>query len=157
MSKKLFGKKSLKSRDTPIFKNKFSGKILTNSDNPFIIKSSKHYIMKSYKKLFREEGFTFNGKLYGDKSFTMNYYNLVKDILDGVHGKTPPPTTLSKMFMSTVSLDYNSLPSSVKERKLYKELGDIYVLTNKDIKGFSSSISRISKYMDVSVIYHSYL
>jgi hypothetical protein len=113
--------------------------------------------MKSYKNLFREEGFTFNGKLYGDKSFTMNYYNLVKDILDGVHGKTPPPTTLSKMFMSTVSLDYNSLPSSVKERKLYKELGDIYVLTNKDIKGFSSSISRISKYMDVNVVFHSYM
>lgn len=113
--------------------------------------------MKSYKNLFTENGFTFNGKHYGDKSFTMNYYNLVKDILDGVHGKTPNPSTLSKMFMSTVSLDYNSLPSSVKERKLYKELGDIYVLTNKDIKGFSSSISRIGKYMGVSVVFHSYM
>ena len=108
--------------------------------------------MKSYKNLFREEGFTFNGKLYGDKSFTMNYYNLVKDVLDGVHGKTPSPSTLTKMFMSTVSLDYNSLPSSVKERKLYKELGDIYVLTNKDIKGLNSVIKRISKYMDKKVV-----
>lgn len=112
--------------------------------------------MKSYKKLFTENGFTFNGKHYGDKSFTMNYYMLVKDILDGVHGKTPNPSTLSKMFMSTVSLDYNSLPYSVKERKLYKELGDIYVLTNKDIKGFEQSISRIGKYMDLKVIFHKY-
>ena len=128
---------------------------LTNSYNPFIIKTYKHYIMKSYKKLFTENGFTFNGKQYGDRSFTMNYYKLVKDILDGVHGKTPTPTTLSKMFMSTVYLDYNSLPSSVKERRLYKELGDIYVLTNKDIKGFSSSITRIGKYMGISVVFHS--
>jgi hypothetical protein len=30
MSKKLFGKKSLKSRDTPYTENKFSGKILEN-------------------------------------------------------------------------------------------------------------------------------
>lgn len=112
--------------------------------------------MKSYKKLFTENGFTFNGKNYGDKSFTMNYYNLVKDILDGVHGKTHSPTTLSKMFMSTVSLDYNSLPHSVKERKLYKELGDIYVLTNKDIKGFEQAITRIGKFMNVSVVFHSY-
>jgi len=128
---------------------------LTKSYNPRIIKTYKHYIMKSYKKLFTENGFTFNGKQYGDRSFTMNYYKLVKDILDGAHGKTPTPTTLSKMFMSTVYLDYNSLPSSVKERRLYKELGDIYVLTNKDIKGFSSSITRISKHMGVNVVFHS--
>jgi hypothetical protein len=113
--------------------------------------------MKSYKKLFTESGFTFNGKHYGDKSFTMNYYMLVKDILDGVHGSTPNPTTLSKMFMSTVSLDYNSLPHSVKERKLYKELGDIYVLTNKDIKGFEQAITRIGNYMDMKVMFHRYI
>lgn len=113
--------------------------------------------MKSYKKLFTENGFTFNGKEYGNKSFTMNYYNLVKDILDGVHGETPNPSTLTKMFMSTVSLDYNSLPTSVKERKLYKELGDIYVLTNKDIKGFEKVITRIGRYMNMKVVFNSYL
>ena len=32
MFKKLFGKKSLKSRDTPYTENKFSGKILENSE-----------------------------------------------------------------------------------------------------------------------------
>ena len=45
----------------------------------------------------------------------------------------------------------------INQRKLYKELGDIYVLTNKDIKGFSSSVSRIGKHMGVSVVFHSYL
>ena len=37
MSKKLFGKKSLKSRDTPYTENKFSGKILTKSGIMFMI------------------------------------------------------------------------------------------------------------------------
>ena len=100
--------------------------------------------MGSYKTFFIEGGFTFNGKLYRGRSFTVNYYNLVKDVLDGVHGNTPKPNTLSKMFMSTVCINYEDMPTTVKERKLYKELGDIYVLTNKDIKGFSRSISRIS-------------
>ena len=43
MSKKLFGKKSLKSRDTPIFKNKFSGKFLRNLDNWSIFVLWKHF------------------------------------------------------------------------------------------------------------------
>ena len=107
--------------------------------------------MKTYKKLFME-GFTFNGKDYCLKSYIMNYYNLVKDILDGVHGDVPSPSTLSKMFMSTVYLDYNQMPVSVKDRNLYKQLGDIYVLTNKDIKGINSVINRISKYMDKKVV-----
>jgi len=107
--------------------------------------------MKTYKKLFME-GFTFNGKDYCLKSYIMNYYNLVKDILDGVHGDVPSPSTLSKMFMSTVYLEYSQMPLSVKDRNLYKELGDIYVLTNKDIKGLNSVIKRISKYMDKKVV-----
>ena len=107
--------------------------------------------MKTYKKLFME-GFTFNGKDYCLKSYIMNYYNLVKDILDGVHGDVPPPSTLSNMFMSTVYLEYDQMPVSVKNRNLYKELGDIYVLTNKDIKGLNSVIKRISKYMDKKVV-----
>ena len=107
--------------------------------------------MKTYKNLFRE-GFTFNGKDYCLKSYIMNYYNLVKDILDGVHGEVPSPSTLSKMFMSTVYLDYDQMPNSVKDRKLYKELGDIYVLTNKDVKGLNSVVKRISKYMGKEVV-----
>jgi hypothetical protein len=107
--------------------------------------------MKTYKKLFME-GFTFNGKDYSLKSHIMNYYNLVKDILYGVHGDVPSPSTLSKMFMSTVYLEYNQMPVSVKDRNLYKQLGDIYVLTNKDIKGLNSVIKRISKYMDKKVV-----
>ena len=106
--------------------------------------------MKTYKKLFME-GFTFNGKDYCLKSYIMNYYNLVKDILDGVHGDVPSPSTLSKMFMSTVYLEYNQMPVSVKDRNLYKELGDIYVLTNKDIGGFNAAIDRISKTLGTSV------
>jgi len=46
MFKKLFGKKSLKVGIPPYTENKFSGKILTNSDIHFIIESLKHYIMK---------------------------------------------------------------------------------------------------------------
>lgn len=93
------------------------------------------------------EGFTFNGKEYSNKSHILNYYNLVKDILDGVHGDVPKPKELSRMFMSTVYTDYDKLPSSVKQRNLYKPLGDIYVLTNKDIKGINSAIKRISNCM----------
>ena len=107
--------------------------------------------MKTYKKLFME-GFTFNGKDYCLKSYIMNYYNLVADILDGVHGDVPSPSTLSKMFMSTVYLEYDQMPVSVKDRNLYKQLGDIYVLTNKDINGLNSVIKRISKYMDKNVV-----
>lgn len=107
--------------------------------------------MKSYKKLFNE-GFTFNGKDYSEKSHILNYYNLVKDILDGVHGVVPKPKTLSKMFMSTVYTEYNRMPTSVKERKLYKTLGDIYVLTNKDITGINSAIERISKHMNMEAV-----
>jgi hypothetical protein len=43
------------------------------------------------------------------------------------------------------------MPDSVKNRNLYKELGDIYVLTNKDIVGFNAAIDRISKTLGVSV------
>lgn len=117
------------------------------------LKSLKHLIMKSYKQLFKEKGFVFGETSYGDNSFTMNYYNLVKDILEGVHGDVPSPSELSSMFGGTVHLEYDSMPVSVKERKLYKPLGDIYVLTNKDIKGFSSAINRIGKIMNKEVCF----
>jgi hypothetical protein len=110
--------------------------------------------MESYKVLFMEKGFTFNGKQYCGNSFTASYVNLVEDVLNGKHGKIPGPKTLTKMFMSTVYINYDDMPKSVKERKLYKELGDIYVLTNKSISGFSSSIKRIGGYMGKSVIFH---
>jgi hypothetical protein len=43
------------------------------------------------------------------------------------------------------------MPNSVKIRGLYKELGDIYVLTNKDIGGFNAAIDRISKTLGTPV------
>lgn len=107
--------------------------------------------MKSYKNLFKADGFTFGGKEYSNKSFTQNYYDLVKDILDGVHGSVPDSITLKNMFKSTVYVNYDDMPVSVKNRSLYKELGDIYVLTNKDIKGFSSAINRIGGFMGKEV------
>jgi hypothetical protein len=110
--------------------------------------------MELYKSLFMEKGFTFNGEQYGGKSFTASYYNLVKDILNGKHGKIPGPRILNKMFMSTVYINYDDMPKSVKDRKLYKQLGDIYVLTNKSIKGFSRVIKRISDHMEKPVIFH---
>jgi hypothetical protein len=109
--------------------------------------------MKTYKHLFEDKvGFIYNGKHYDNKSYTMNYYNLVKDILDGVYGnKLPTGTELTKMFGATVYTNYDDMPNSVKLRGLYKELGDIYVLTNKDIGGFNATIDRISKTLGTSV------
>lgn len=103
--------------------------------------------MKTYKHLFEDKvGFIYNGKHYNNKSYTMNYYNLVKDILDGTHGtKIPTGVELVKMFGATVYTKYDDMPNSVKLRHLYKELGDIYVLTNKDIRGFNAAINRIAK------------
>jgi len=109
--------------------------------------------MKTYKHLFEDKvGFIYNGKHYDNKSYTMNYYNLVKDILDGVYGnKLPTGTELTKMFGATVYTKYDDMPNSVRLRGLYKELGDIYVLTNKDIGGFNAAIDRISKTLGVPV------
>ncbi len=107
--------------------------------------------MKTYKHLF-QGGFTFNGKSYSSKSHIQNYYNLVQDILDGVHGNIPTPKTLSQMFMSTVYTDYDQMPLSVKTRSLYKKLGDIYVLTNKDKKGINSALKRISENMGKELV-----
>ena len=116
-----------------------------------ITKTLKHKIMKNYKQLFKE-GFTFNGRDYSSKSYIMNYYKLVEDILEGVHGNVPSPGVLSKMFMSTVYTDYDKMPESVRVRKLYKELGNIYVLTNKDINGINSAVKRISFHMGKEVV-----
>lgn len=107
--------------------------------------------MKNYKQLFKE-GFTFNGQDYSSKSYIMNYYKLVEDILNGVHGNVPGPGLLSKMFMSTVYTDYEKMPESVRVRKLYKQLGNIYVLTNKDINGINSAVRRISSHMGKEVV-----
>jgi len=111
--------------------------------------------MKTYKHLFKDKvGFIYNGKHYDNKSYTMNYYNLVKDILDGVHGtKIPVGSELAKMFGATVYTKYEDMPTSVKNRGLFKELGDIYVLTNKDIDGFNAAIDRISKTLGTSVTF----
>jgi DNA-directed RNA polymerase subunit N (RpoN/RPB10) len=116
-----------------------------------ITKTLKHKIMKNYKQLFKE-GFTFNGKDYSSKSYIMNYYKLVEDILEGVHGNVPSPGVLSKMFMSTVYTEYDEMPESVRKRKLYKRLGNIFVLTNKDINGINSAVKRISSHMCKEVV-----
>jgi hypothetical protein len=111
--------------------------------------------MKTYKHLFKDKvGFIYNGKHYNNKSYTMNYYELVKDILDGVHGtKIPVGSELVRMFGATVYTNYEDMPPSVKSRGLFKELGDIYVLTNKDIDGFNAAIDRISKTLGTSVTF----
>lgn len=107
--------------------------------------------MKNYSGLFQRKGFAFNGQLYNSKSFTEAYYELVRDILEQHHGAFKNHHSISKAFGKTIYLNYNDMPKSVKNRKLYKKLGDIYVLRNKDIKGFSSAIKRIGKELKVEV------
>lgn len=109
--------------------------------------------MKTYKHLFDSEGFVFNGIIYNDQHFINNYYHLVRDILDYVHGPVPGGKDLKKMFGATVHTSKDTMPNSVLKRGLYKPLNDIYVLTNKDIKGFSSVINRISKIMNKEVCF----
>ena len=109
--------------------------------------------MKSYRELFIKKGFIFNGKSYKYKSYSENYFNLVKDILDGVHGNVPEPETLSEMFGKTIWTNYNDIPSGVKERKLYKELGDIYVLGYKGVNDFNVLVKRISKHINKQVVF----
>ncbi len=107
--------------------------------------------MKNYSSLFQRKGFEFNGQLYNNKSYTEAYYELVKDVLDQNHGTFKNHVAINKAFGKTIYLNYNDMPSSVKNRKLYKKLGDIYVLRNKDIKGFNSAIQRIGKALKVEV------
>jgi len=98
------------------------------------------------------EGFTFNGKEYHSKSYIMSYHDLVKDILDGVHGDLPSSKVLKKMFGSTVYYDYGKIPQGVLTRRSYVVLGDIFLSKNIGIGGINSSIERISKYMGKDAI-----
>ena len=107
--------------------------------------------MKNYSSLFQRKGFEFNGQLYNNKSYTEAYYELVRDVLEQNHGSFKNHIAIKKAFGKTIYLNYNDMPDSVKKRCLYKKLGDIYVLRNKDIKGFNSAIQRIGKSLKVEV------
>jgi hypothetical protein len=114
--------------------------------------------MKSYRKLFEmpeetKPSFIFNGKSYRHGSFSQNYFNLVKDVLDGEHGEVPEPTVLKSMFGKTVWDKYDDIPKSVKERETYKKLGDIYVLGYKGIPDFKIAVKRISEHMKKPVVF----
>lgn len=109
--------------------------------------------MKSYRKLFRE-GFTFNGKDYDCKSYIMGYCDLVKDILDGVHGDIPKSSVLKKMFMKTVYQKFEDMPKSLVTKKLYQPLGDIFVTRSMGIGAINCAIERISRLMGKDVIIH---
>ena len=110
--------------------------------------------MKNYSSLFQRKGFEFNGQLYNNKSYTEAYYELVKDVLDQNHGSFKNNVSINKALGKTIYLNYNDMPKSVKTRKLYKKLGNIYVLRNKDIKGFNSAIHRIGKALKVEVAFN---
>jgi hypothetical protein len=107
--------------------------------------------MKSYKNLFRN-GFVFNGKEYDSNTHITNYFNLIKDILDGVHGELPKSKELSLMFKSAIRLEYDDLPPSVKRTKQYRELGDIYVITHKGSDKMKSEIKQFAKFMKKEVV-----
>ena len=109
--------------------------------------------MKTFKTLFPDSQFEFNKTKYNNKSYAMAYYDLVKDVLEGKHGEFATKKDASIALGKTICLDYNELPESVLKHKLYKPLNDIYVVTNKDIKGFNSAIQRISKKLKVEVVF----
>jgi hypothetical protein len=81
----------------------------------------------------------------------MAYYDLVKDVLEGKHGEFASKKDATNALGRTVRLNYSELPESVLKYKLYKPLNDIFVVTNKDVKGFNSAIQRISKKLNVEV------
>jgi hypothetical protein len=81
----------------------------------------------------------------------MAYYDLVKDVLEGKHGEFASKKDATYALGRTVCLNYSELPESVLKYKLYKPLNDIFVVTNKDVKGFNSAIQRISKKLKVEV------
>lgn len=97
--------------------------------------------------------FIFNGKSYNHGSFSQDYFNLVKDVLDGEHGEVPESRVLKNMFGKTVWDKYEDIPKSVKERETYKKLGDIYVLGYKGIPDFKIVVNRISEYMNKPVVF----
>jgi hypothetical protein len=109
--------------------------------------------MKSYRKLFME-GFTFNGKDYCSSSYIMSYCELVKDILEGVHGDVPKSKMLKKMFMKTIYQKSEDMPKSIISRKLYYQLGDIYITKSMGIEAINSVVERIGKYMGKEVVIH---
>ena len=107
--------------------------------------------MTTFKTLFPDSQFEFNKTKYNNKSYAMAYYDLVKDVLEGKHGEFATKKDASIALGRTICLNYEELPESVLKYKLYKPLNDIYVVTNKDIKGFNSAIQRISKKLKVEV------
>ena len=109
--------------------------------------------MKSYKQLFKE-GFTFNGRDYCEDSYISNYHELVKDILDGVHGQIPSGKELKSMFRKTVYRELRQMPPSIIEKKLYQPLGDIYVTRSMGIGAINCAVKRISKIMGKDLVIH---
>ena len=107
--------------------------------------------MTTFKTLFSDSQFKFNNTKYNNKSYAMAYYDLVKDVLEGKHGEFASKKDATNALGRTVCLNYSELPESVLKYKLYKPLNDIFVVTNKDVKGFNSAIQRISKKLKVEV------
>jgi hypothetical protein len=107
--------------------------------------------MKSYKNLFRN-GFVFNGKVYDSNIHITNYFNLVKDLLDGEHGELPKSKELSLMFKSSIRLEYEDLPPSVQKNGQYRQLGDIYVITHKGSDKMKREIKQFAKFMKAEVV-----
>ena len=107
--------------------------------------------MTTFKTLFSDSQFEFNNTKYNNKSYAMAYFDLVKDVLEGKHGEFASKKDATYALGRTVWLNYSELPESVLKYKLYKPLNDIFVVTNKDVKGFNSAIQRISKKLKVEV------
>lgn len=100
---------------------------------------------------FENRKFKFNNKDYNNKSYAQTYYDLVKDVLEGAHGEFKSRKDASIALGKTVCLNYEDIPESVLKHNLYKPLHDVYVITNKDVKGFNKAIERISKKLEVEV------
>jgi len=118
--------------------------------------------MKSYKDLFIEEepvkekeGITFGGVHYDTPKYSEVFYSLTKDILDGVYNEGYTPGELRNMFKKSIRLSYDDLPVSVKKKRSFRKLGDIYVLLNNDVNGYVRTINRIGGLMKKNIEFHT--
>ena len=125
MFKKLFGKKSLKSRDTPYTENKFSGKILGNSEYLYL----NHKTMKKIISLTESDLTRIIKRVVNE--------NIDMSLLDKVKEKTRPA-------------DLKILKMSIEKKMSNKEIADELNIPVANVyQKIKSAKERVKKASDI--------